>query len=397
MFPLLAVGAGEALSVDPDRLDDEALGAALVALHRVDSMLAAARARLTAAFEARQGWAADGSRTPAAWLARHCHVPDEAARAEVRFARRLRTMPATTDALAAGEVTVHHARRLSALNRPEVADAFADSEPMLVGQARNLTWAHFTRTTNYWLQLAQPDQAEDDASAQEAARRVHMSPGMDGTGLLDGLLTPLGYATVRGALDRIENELFHADWAEARARLGDRACLDDLARTPAQRRHDALVEMAERAIAAPADSLRPRPLVTVLVGLETFTGRICELADGTVISPGTIAGLLDRATIERVVFDSPDRVMAVGTTRLFTGALRRAIEVRDRHCTHPGCTVPAARCDVDHVIPYNDGGPTNQANGVLRCPAHHRWRHQQDRHSTDDDDADGSDFGPPAP
>ncbi len=145
--------------------------------------------------------------------------------------------------------------------------------------------------------------------------------------------------------------------------------------------------MAERAIAAPADGLRPRPLVTVLVGLETFTGRVCELADGTVVAPGLVAGLLDRATIERVVFDGPDRVMAVGQARLFTGALRRAIEVRDRHCTHPGCTVPAERCDVDHVIPYAHAGPTTQANGVLRCPAHHRWRHQQAGRSEDDDEA----------
>ena len=126
----------------------------------------------------------------------------------------------------------------------------------------------------------------------------------------------------------------------------------------------------------------------MLVGLETFTGRVCELADGTVIAPGTVAGLLDKAAIERVVFDGPDRVMAVGTTRLFTGALRRAIEVRDRHCTHPGCAVPAARCDIDHVVPYNDGGPTTQDNGVLRCPAHHRWRHQQAGLPTGDDDED---------
>jgi Rieske Fe-S protein len=140
-------------------------------------------------------------------------------------------------------------------------------------------------------------------------------------------------------------------------------------------------------MATPADGLRPRPLVTVLVGLETFTGRVCELADGTVIAPGLLAGLLHRAAIERVVFDGPDRVIAVGQARLFTGALRRAIEVRDRHCTHPGCTVPAERCEVDHVVLFVHAGPTTQANGVLRCPAHHRWRHQQAGRSGDDDEA----------
>jgi hypothetical protein len=88
------------------------------------------------------------------------------------------------------------------------------------------------------------------------------------------------------------------------------------------------------------------------------------------------ASLLDRAAVERAVFDGPDRVMTVGHTRLFTGALRRAVEVRDRHCTHPGCTVPAERCEVDHVVPFAEGGPTNQSNATLLCPAHHRWRHR---------------------
>ena len=38
--------------------------------------------------------------------------------------------------------------------------------------------------------------------------------------------------------------------------------------------------------------------------------------------------------------------------RFFRGALRRAIEVRDRRCTHPsGCDVPAERCDIDHIVP----------------------------------------------
>jgi hypothetical protein len=55
----------------------------------------------------------------------------------------------------------------------------------------------------------------------------------------------------------------------------------------------------------------------------------------------------------------------------------RAVElkgVRDRYCTDPGCHVPADDCDVDHVIPYADGGPTTQENGRLRCPQRHRGR-----------------------
>ena len=55
-----------------------------------------------------------------------------------------------------------------------------------------------------------------------------------------------------GALRRIEAELFAQDWAEARARVGEGVGVGDLARTPAQRRADAAVEMARRAGAMPA-------------------------------------------------------------------------------------------------------------------------------------------------
>jgi hypothetical protein len=77
---------------------------------------------------------------------------------------------------------------------------------------------------------------------------------------------------------------FEADWAEARARLGDRASANDVVRTAAQRRADALVELVRRAEAMPADAKVPEPLFTVLVGYETFAGRICELANGSVVT-----------------------------------------------------------------------------------------------------------------
>jgi hypothetical protein len=175
-------------------------------------------------------------------------------------------------------------------------------------------------------------------------------------------------------LGRIEQELFEADWAAARAEHGDAATACHLARTPAQRRHDALVEMARRAVTALADGKRPVPLVSVFVGYETFKGRICQLAGGTVITPGTVASLLDEALIERVVFDGPSRVIDLGRARRFTGAVRRVLEVRDRGCTHGGCDLPTERCQADHIQPWSEGGSTNPDNGQLRCGYHNRWR-----------------------
>ena len=118
--------------------------------------------------------------------------------------------------------------------------------------------------------------------------------------------------------------------------------------------------------------VQPRPLITVLVG-EAALEHLCELASGTVIAPGLIVPLLSKADIERVVFDGPDRVIGMSRERSFTWALRRAIEVRDRHCRHPcGCDEPADNCDVDHITPHSEGGPTSQENGTLECHPHNR-------------------------
>ena len=177
------------------------------------------------------------------------------------------------------------------------------------------------------------------------------------------------------ALGAIEAELFDADWAEARRRVGEKVCAGDLAPTPAQRRADALVEMARRAMAVPGGARMPEPLFTVLVGYETFAGRICELAGGTVVAPGALVRWLDQAWVERVVFDGPDRVKDVGVRRrIFTGATRRAVEVRDRECFHPMCEVAAEGCEIDHVQPWATGGPTVEANGRAACGFHNRQR-----------------------
>ena len=42
--------------------------------------------------------------------------------------------------------------------------------------------------------------------------------------------------------------------------------------------------------------------------------------------------------------------------------LRHLIQLRNPVCTGPGCRHPATRCDLDHVIPYDQGGRTCECN-----------------------------------
>ena len=52
-------------------------------------------------------------------------------------------------------------------------------------------------------------------------------------------------------------------------------------------------------------------------------------------------------------------------------ALADFVRCRDLTCRWPGCDVPAVNCQLDHTIPYADGGPTHAGNVKCYCPTHH--------------------------
>ena len=73
------------------------------------------------------------------------------------------------------------------------------------------------------------------------------------------------------------------------------------------------------------------------------------------------------------VLDSPEHALRY----LITPAMAERIRLRDGTCRHPGCSVPARDCDVDHLIAFNKadpelGGPTSEWNLYCLCRTHHR-------------------------
>jgi hypothetical protein len=55
-------------------------------------------------------------------------------------------------------------------------------------------------------------------------------------------------------------------------------------------------------------------------------------------------------------------------------ALRHLVEIRQRTCFAPGCRRPASRCDIDHTIPFDQGGITCFCNIAPGCRRHHRCK-----------------------
>jgi hypothetical protein len=375
------------VEADPAALAD---GEAVVTLHRSLARLDAVTIRADSAFDRSGAWKDDGARGAASWLAAECSLPEGTARRRVQVGRALPHLRVAEEAWLAGEVSSSAVELLARARTERTAERLAADEADLVGHARTLHPRTFARVVAYWRQLADVDGTEDEAEARHAARRVHLSSSLDGQWFLDGVLDPVGGEIVATALARADDELFQADWAVAKATKGDLPTVEDLARTPAQRRADALVEVCRRSGAVPAGAKPPRPLFTVHVDHGTL-GRICELARSrTVVAPGALVPWLADAEVQRVVFDGKDRPLAVGSRRrFFTGADRTAVEARDLECFSPFCAVPAEDCEVDHMVPFAEGGPTVVDNGRLACGFHNRSRPGASRPERDEEEERG--------
>lgn len=185
-------------------------------------------------------------------------------------ARRLRTMPLTERAFERGAIGFEHAAVLARANTPKVAVAFAEAERELVAAARELDFGEFCVVVDRWLDFVLPERAEKRARDQEERRAASASRTWEGMVRVDAWLDAIGGTEFLAELHRIEKEMFAADWAEARARVGDRATAADLRRTAVQRRADAMVEMARRSATCDTPGRPPRWLLNVMMGVRTF-------------------------------------------------------------------------------------------------------------------------------
>jgi hypothetical protein len=64
------------------------------------------------------------------------------------------------------------------------------------------------------------------------------------------------------------------------------------------------------------------------------------------------------------------------TRRIPGAALRRYVQIRDRHCIMIGCRAPAHSADADHTLDHARSGPTAEHNLGNACRHDHRVKHE---------------------
>ena len=108
------------------------------------------------------------------------------------------------------------------------------------------------------------------------------------------------------------------------------------------------------------------------------------MAADVLSGPGGLASWLRRSQLvglgasASLPLDVPLPLDAGEAERAIPAHLRRAATTRHPHCAFPGCDQPASVCQIHHLIPRSQGGPTALHNLVPLCAFHHlivihRW------------------------
>ena len=286
----LASAVDELLALDTDAMPGAELLDQITELRRQLNRGEAAYLRLLERADRTGAALADHGSTQA-WLREHTRIAPNAAYRDVRLARDLAdVLPATKAALIDGDITVVHAQLIAGI-RPTVAeDTVATVEPHLVDYARRADPQATRRAVEHVKErYADRDRRRQDDQADYAARAVHATNGMHGAGLGKWQLHPVGHETVMTAIHALSKPIPGDD------------------RTPAQRRADALVSIAEIALRSGDLPITGgvRPHITAVVPIQTLEARAgapgADYAFGATSSPEWIRRLACDADIARVV------------------------------------------------------------------------------------------------
>jgi hypothetical protein len=397
----------------PELLSGDDAVSLYVSFTAAERLVVAGKSLLARRIEETSVWRDRGHATAAEFLAAVDGSGIGEARAALKRSRALGELPATREALRRGELSAAQANEIT-----DAASAAPEAEADLVDSARN--GASLTELRD---DARRARNSATGVDPRERERRIHEGRYLRFRNEGDGSVRFDGRASAdQGAL------LSKLVQAEA-----DRLCAlvaEDDRSTPGAHRLDALVNLvtgpsrprASNGAApppagpaspagpsgpagptgpAPAPTTRPPTDVVLYCDLEALLrgdllpGGRCELdtPQGPLPIPVAMARDLADDSFLRLVFHASGDIRGIcHLGRTVPATLRTALVARDRCCVVPGCT-STWNLEIDHLVPFADGGPTTLDNLCLLCRAHHRMKTYDDHRLWFD--AEGWHFEPP--
>src|SRR4051812_10101211 len=380
-FVALEAAVDQVLAGDIDGLPDGERLDRVRAWTRIQNKVAAALTREVRAAEHHQSSEHDGLKSMRSWLRTHTRLPDPAARRLIDTGRALSALPAAEAAFVSGLIGADQVTTIAPIGTPERLERAAAQgvdvaavEAELVAVAARLPHQRLRAAVYYYTAHLNPDGPEPDPTA---GRTLTLSRLLDGryTGRLE--LDAIGGEKLATAIEAI---------AAASRCAGD-------TRTAAQRRGDALVQLADLSLASgQLPMLRTvKPHVIVTIGLDDLLAAdprpdAARTGMDATVSAAKARWLACDATISRMVISPEGLPLDVGREkRVVPPHLRRAVIERDRSCVFTGCDAPHWWCDVHHLLEWlADQGDTSLENSGLLCERHHTQVHHGFRVERDD-------------
>ena len=270
------------------------------ALRRVIDQLEAECTRRLARLGAAVG--GDGDAATMSWLRRDCALSAGAASQRLVVARQLQEMPVAAEAFSRGAIGFDHAAVLARVVSDFGPEAARAAESQLMEAATRVDPSQLRTIAKNLRTLADPKGVLAQTIADHDRRRLHMCETFDGVYALEGTLDAEGGAVVRTALDSLSMPF------------------PDDRRTAAQRRADALVELATRMLQAGELPVtrgeRPHVVLTTCSdGLGGRGERAPEVEFAGAVCAETAQRIACDATVSEVTVDTAGNPLSVGRTR----------------------------------------------------------------------------------
>ena len=297
-------------------------------------------------------------KTPNGWVRDACRVSGSSAADRLCVGEHLEQMSRVAEAVRAGEIGYQSASVLCHFRDRLREDLCPNiDEEWWVGQAREMSIKNLRWLEEHTRFVVDPEGAARDLEEDYEQRYLYLSE-LGSMYRLDAMLDREAGLALKTALDSLTKPLGPTD-----------------ARTPRQRRADALKEIVHQALDNGTLPKRngARPHLSVHTTLD---GLKAELGDGMPLTRETAQRLACDSVMHRVL-KAESIVIDVGRAkRTAQPAQWRALRARHRTCAAPGCERPIGWTHAHHVEFWSRGGATNAQRMVPLCYFHHRLVHE---------------------
>ena len=300
----------------------------------------------------------------------------EAGRMSTRAANRvaktaagLVEMPKLAESLATGNISVEHAAVAVGAAAKTSAEQVDDELSKL---AETSSVDAFAEQSRRWVNRNQPDDGSELYQQQRHNRSLKHWVNEEGMGVLIAELDPTSYQQAVKAIHVEYDRMWRDD--------GGRDGSPDDVRTTPQRMADAFVALLTDVGRRGPGSTRMQ--LIAVADIERLRGDnptgVAEIVGGEALPQTVLERLMCIATVTGVVFDGKGQPIWVGRDRRFpTEAQIKAIIARDRTCRGTGCAAGPERCEIHHIVPWEEGGLTDIDKMCLACPMCHHNIHDR--------------------